>query len=35
MMQSDAQQKTTPIPFQNNQSPQRPVLMDEYYIADV
>ena len=34
MMQSDAEQKTTPIPFQNNQSPLRQVPMDEHYIPD-
>ena len=34
MMQSDVQQKTTPIPFQNNQSPQRTVLINECYIPD-
>ena len=34
MMQSDAQNKIAPIPFQNNQSPLRHVLMDEHYIPD-
>ena len=34
MMQSDAQQKITPILFQNNQSPQRHMPMDEHYIPD-
>ena len=34
MMQSDAQQKTTSIPLQDNQYPQRHVPMDEHYISD-
>ena len=34
MMQSDAQKKTTPIPFQKSQSPLRQVSMDEHYILD-
>ena len=34
MMESDAQQKTTPIPFQTNQSPLRQVSMNEHYIPD-
>ena len=32
MMESDAQQKTTPILFQKNQSPLRQVSMNEHYI---
>ena len=34
MMESDAQQKTTPIPFQKTPSPQRPVSPSECYIPD-
>ena len=34
MMESDAQQKTTPIPFQKTPSPPRPVLPSECYIPD-
>ena len=34
MMESDAQQKTTPISFQTNQSPPRQVSMNECYIPD-
>ena len=34
MMESDAQQKTTPITFQKNQSPPRQVSMNERYIPD-
>ena len=34
MMQSDAQQKTTPLPFQKDPSPLRQVPMDEHYIPD-
>ena len=31
MMESDAQQKTTPIPFQKTLSPLRPVSPSEHY----
>ena len=34
MMESDAQQKTTPIPFQKTPSPPRPVSPSEHYIPD-
>ena len=34
MMESDAQQKTTPIPFQKTPSPLRPVSPSECYIPD-
>ena len=34
MMESDAQQKTTPIPFQETPSPLRPVSPSECYISD-
>ena len=34
MMESDAQQKTTPIPFQKTPSPQRSVSPSECYIPD-
>ena len=34
MMESDAQQKTTPILFQTNQSPLRQVSMNKHYIPD-
>ena len=34
MVLSDAQQKTTPILFQKNQFPLRPVSMNEHYIPD-
>ena len=34
MMESDAQQKTTPILFQKTPSPLRPVSPSEHYIPD-
>ena len=34
MMESDAQQKTTPISLQKTQSPLRQVSMNEHYIPD-
>ena len=34
MMESDAQQKTTPIPFQKTLSPLTPVSPSEHYIPD-
>ena len=34
IMESDAQQKTTPIPFQKIPSPLRPVSPREHYIPD-
>ena len=34
MMESDAQQKTTLIPFQKTSSPPRPVSPSECYIPD-
>ena len=34
MMESDAQQRTIPLPFQTNQSPPRQVSMDDHYIPD-
>ena len=34
MMESDAQQKTTPLPFQKNQSPPRQMSVTDHYIPD-
>ena len=34
MMESDAQQKTTPIPFQKTLSPPRQVPPSDHYIPD-
>ena len=35
MLQQDAQQKVTPIPFQDSQSIQTPIQVDDHYISDV